>query len=563
MKDDEYDAVIATPPCHTHSRACYSGKDGPAPLRSAKHPLGFPWLQGKQLEKVTAANAMVTFSFRILAEQAKRWRRGLVALGLLEHPEDLGRRPKGTPASIWQLLEHKSLLKFDGWQSGALHQCAFGAPSSKPTRFATNVEPFTKSLKLGVPVFDPNGYYAGPLPRECGYSHTGDELMTRTPDGGFGTAAAAAYPPGLNDAIAKSLVEAFLMVKDKSDSPADGELAAPASDFKVKVELRPRITSPCQIPKRAFLGAVVNWLPEHVYIGRGAKGHPRSRWANPVKIAGETNRARAVEEFRNLLHRSPEMLAELPTLAGKTLVCHCLPKMACHADPIIEAFRQLIAEDVLPPPDPVGSPRTKRKAVAERALAEAESVSKGDVDVKIEHVPDVEVEGPILKMQSRALRGWRGAGPPLRARDRRGQRDFHDGGGLCSPGRWAPAQRRYPVRGRNLLDPLVEALKTITATVDLKKLLYFMASGRMKVCPFPDHVVDEIRKLWSRFLTPKGWHPEPQAGDREQPIRVRMLQALLGYLADPDIGYLGQVAQGVPLGVDEDMPRTPMSSRRR
>ena len=38
----KYDAVLASPPCCTFSRARHAGRGGPAPLRSARYLRGFP-----------------------------------------------------------------------------------------------------------------------------------------------------------------------------------------------------------------------------------------------------------------------------------------------------------------------------------------------------------------------------------------------------------------------------------------------------------------------------------------------------------------------------------------
>jgi hypothetical protein len=40
--------------------------------------------------------------------------------------------------------------------------------------------------------------------------------------------------------------------------------------------------------------------------------------------------------------------------------------------------------------------------------------------------------------------GWRGIGHPLRYSNKLVKREYHDGAGLCSPGRWAFSQRRLP-----------------------------------------------------------------------------------------------------------------------
>ena len=151
-----------------------------------------------------------------------------------------------------------------------------------------------------------------------------------------------------------------------------------------------------------------------------------------------------------------------------------------------------------------------------------------------------------------------GSGPPLQVRTRRGVRGFHDGGGLCSPGRWPPARRRYPRQAEILREPLLDALRRIQAATDLRKLLYFLASGKVTQCPFPPDPVESLRASWRGALQRRGWRPTRHEKDRgQQPIQVRLLQATLGFVGDPDVAFLDKVAVGVPIGYDELMPRTP------
>jgi hypothetical protein len=69
--------------------------------------------------------------------------------------------------------------------------------------------------------------------------------------------------------------------------------------------------------------------PNYVYIGRGGK------WGNPFRIGGGTDRARAIELFRNWIVKQPKLMAALPELRGKRLVCYCHP-LPCHGDVLAE-----------------------------------------------------------------------------------------------------------------------------------------------------------------------------------------------------------------------------------
>jgi hypothetical protein len=66
-----------------------------------------------------------------------------------------------------------------------------------------------------------------------------------------------------------------------------------------------------------------------VYIGRPSK------WGNPFVITREDQRAKVVEQYREYLLASPELMAALPELRGKTLGCWCAP-LACHGDVLAE-----------------------------------------------------------------------------------------------------------------------------------------------------------------------------------------------------------------------------------
>ena len=51
VKGGEFDFVALAPPCEGFSRALFSNKLGPPPLRNAIFPWGYPWLEGKNLMK--------------------------------------------------------------------------------------------------------------------------------------------------------------------------------------------------------------------------------------------------------------------------------------------------------------------------------------------------------------------------------------------------------------------------------------------------------------------------------------------------------------------------------
>jgi hypothetical protein len=70
---------------------------------------------------------------------------------------------------------------------------------------------------------------------------------------------------------------------------------------------------------------------DYVYVGRP------SMWGNPYKAAGATSRVAVIDKYRRyFLGRISDDAAfreATEALKGKTLGCHCKPKL-CHADVI-------------------------------------------------------------------------------------------------------------------------------------------------------------------------------------------------------------------------------------
>jgi hypothetical protein len=84
-------------------------------------------------------------------------------------------------------------------------------------------------------------------------------------------------------------------------------------------------------------------FPEMVYIGRTnkSKNLPASIWANPFAISAKVPRDEALRRYRLYVLTSPELVAALPELIGKTKICWCAPE-ACHGhvlDELLEAYQ--------------------------------------------------------------------------------------------------------------------------------------------------------------------------------------------------------------------------------
>lgn len=66
-----------------------------------------------------------------------------------------------------------------------------------------------------------------------------------------------------------------------------------------------------------------------VYVGRPSK------WGNPFVIGSDGTRREVITKYEAWLMRRPELMAALPELSGKDLMCWCSP-CECHADVLIK-----------------------------------------------------------------------------------------------------------------------------------------------------------------------------------------------------------------------------------
>jgi hypothetical protein len=67
---------------------------------------------------------------------------------------------------------------------------------------------------------------------------------------------------------------------------------------------------------------------ERVYIGRPSK------WGNPFLLGADGTRPEVIAKYEAYIRNRPDLLAALPELKGKALVCWCHPK-PCHGGVLV------------------------------------------------------------------------------------------------------------------------------------------------------------------------------------------------------------------------------------
>ena len=216
IRQGDWDAIIMSPPCSTWSRAVWSNKLGPRPVRSRDFPHGFPWLVGELKEKADIGTTLVMRCIEVLEIAPS------ATVCVWERPEDLGRARNGVPANIWQLDQLRSAAKKRGMDTIVFHQCTYGANYPKPTRLLSDADGLLQKGHPGWPTFNEEGYYLGPLPRNCGHQHP--PLIRSNPQlvkEALKTGPTAAYPVAMNQMLAELVFNHWL---NRTLTPAEGGL---------------------------------------------------------------------------------------------------------------------------------------------------------------------------------------------------------------------------------------------------------------------------------------------------------------------------------------------------
>ena len=222
-------------------------------------------------------------------------------------------------------------------------------------------------------------------------------------------------------------------------------------------------------PSRVCVREVKKLQYQHLYIGRGAShlGCGKSPWANPFQVK-RFGLDGAIRKYEAMLRSTPTLLGQLDQLSDKVLLCHCETSEPCHGDILIKAWKERFLDKAQnnTPGEAAGAEELLRAARLRETVEEPESQSEDE--------PGQATRGS----------GWRGQGPPMMIGRGSKAREMHDGAGLCSPGRWAPEQRRLPEN--TVLSELRGLLKQHVVRYLGADLFARLACGKVKECSFDE-----------------------------------------------------------------------------
>ena len=110
--------------------------------------------------------------------------------------------------------------------------------------------------------------------------------------------------------------------------------------------IKPSLPLPTNAPTPRVLNKHHGNIPKDaVYIGRP------STWGNPFVIGKDGDRAEVIAKYRDWLSNNTVLMAALPDLRGRDLVCFCAPA-PCHGDVLLEMANGKLPEQQAVPVPP-------------------------------------------------------------------------------------------------------------------------------------------------------------------------------------------------------------------
>ena len=169
-----------------------------------------------------------------------------------------------------------------------------------------------------------------------------------------------------------------------------------------------------------------------------------------------------------------------------------------------------------------------------QALGDAQASAPSRRDIKHKEAEEVTSdEDSDGEPKLRKGAGNWGDGPPLTTLVAGKFREFADGNGLCSPGRWAPECRWEEPSGlaRNTRTALSRIL---TDQVNAKSIFYRLATGKISSNPFPDAAVRSGRAVLLECLRAMGARGPIEKTPAGQPYLLYAIGEFARLTKDPD-----------------------------
>ena len=332
---------------------------------------------------------------------------------------------------------------------------------------------------------------------------------------------------------------------------------------------------------------ICRYLAEHPeHLGKLKRGEPGSMWLRPKAIAAADLPGfygMGIKQCRWAHYPKPtRLLSDIPGLAKEGWVgppmlddkrIYIGPIPACtHSHKVELVGRSRSGQHMTKETECAAWPPGMCEMVAKHIVNDflenpcrrkaAEPVLARGVEGSAQAEPDTSDEDSDGQVRPKLGAGHWGRGPPRACGTWLRPRQFHDGGGLCSPGRWKKPQRILP--SGTIEAVRTELTKTIikfasdSGQVDwVNKVFWSLIRGGLTHDPFSAELLGKMRATTSAVMAAAGQFDCTTVIDEGQPFLLDMHASLLRISGDPDYRWLVKCKKGVRNGVNSRMPRVP------
>ncbi|CAE7523404.1 glyQS, partial [Symbiodinium microadriaticum] len=456
----------------------------------------------------------------------------------------------------------------------ALYQCHYGASTPKPTRLATNLPgPLTEASEW--PVFDDDGWYAGPL-SSCGHYH--NQPLQGLEGDQWRTGPSAAYPSAFCYYLAQLCLGAIITAPQLADTGAVGQVeheeqaphhcyAAFSILHNVKAEAHKDLGN---APTMNLLIGVSQFVNGGLWVEASDGTHKLT-----IKDQDVFGTVHAVCNSTVLFDARNSWHATMPWTGDRLVIAAYNPAFAENLP--AQQHQQLrdlgFPLDLDPQDANVPSSSTLPSGLGDAGVDSEVLGAAGDdgdsaVHEEVQVLGSSEEDASEGKGEKFDPSFSRALGPPMQCHHEGYTKEFVDGFGLCSPGRWPPEARGHlqTLEERKHVASVMKILEDLVqdAIPDVKRKSMELALGRLESSPFTEEQLWRARERICDLL------PAPETArevPERQPFLLHMLGQSLKLLNDPDWEILCQgpesFAEGVPLGCNGELKRTPQVFRER
>ena len=501
------------------------------------------------------------------------------------------------------------------------HQADFGTPYPKPTRLLlATKQPPLDFMHSGLPVFDNDGFYKGPLPR-----HATAGRMAKRDGAPFATTGTEQWPSAFCKWIATTILDDFLNSASTADvgEPLDTEPESSGDSdgagdkiFRFNPVTESVAESGGQLGeteqlalkylKRGYVTGeelldLSGKLPDETRM-EGQRSFTTGAYIHQ-EVVGLRRNLRNHRWVSELLARM--MAASFPGKVFSSLALFRDLKQPAHRDSTNGPWENLLlactnfgagglwvqseggpAKRRILNKDVDGKVlRWKKGKIAFNAhrwhstedwtgtrlvlagytVAGLENLEAGDKKLLRSRGFALEAS-PAKPMEPDVDPTWPpvpgGEGPARICQEPWGSKPFHDGAGLCSPGRWDPQRRKYCCEPgwdklRRRLEVII--LDHAGGEAQLDRAPFEMAAKGELGCGLVSDPTLHQKLVEAMVEHLRLKHPNQDNldfVDPGQPFKLRLLSALLRDALDPDWGVFLEGIEGFPVGIKRPLPRT-------